>query len=252
MFGYYMVNFLKSLAGTSDTPDGNEDEDQLMFPGLVDLSGITEATGDGNDTTGDDGDGDGNDGDGGNDGGNDPNAAGGNDDGAAGNGGGGGLPLPPPPPAQPPLQLAMRDAFVARQDLLGTRMQQLAPTIDAKNVAMLNPVYCHAIWDLLITRAILISPIYPTVLLNTPNMVGNLQNPFANIRAALEFLAENAAMGIGGTKQHVINLVRAKTKIQGGQHDVLRLANDPMLATYVIRFLATPLNTITNYPVIVY
>jgi hypothetical protein len=68
MFGY-MVNFLKSLAGTSNTTDGNEDADQLMFPGLVDLSGITEAT-DGNDTTGNDGDGDGNDGDGGN-GGND-------------------------------------------------------------------------------------------------------------------------------------------------------------------------------------
>jgi hypothetical protein len=173
MFGY-MMNFLKSLAGTSDTTDGNEDEDQLMFPGLVNLSGITEATGDGNDTTVGDGgnDGGGNDGnDGGDDGGNDPNdpnVAGGND-GTAGNGGGGGLPLPPPPPpptAHQPLQLATRAAFVARQDLLGMRMQQLAPTIDAKNVAMLNPVYCHAIWDLLITRAILISTIYPSILLN--------------------------------------------------------------------------------------
>jgi hypothetical protein len=79
----YMINFLKPLVGTTVTTDGNEDEDQLMFPGLVDLSGITEATGNGNDTTtGDGGAGDGGtDGgsDGGNDGdsGNNPNVAGG-------------------------------------------------------------------------------------------------------------------------------------------------------------------------------
>jgi hypothetical protein len=137
------------------------------------------------------------------------------------------------------------------QDLLGARMQQLAPTIDAKNVAMLNPVYCHAIWDLLITRAILISAIYPTILLNTNNMVGNLQNPFANIRATLHFFMENAAMDIGGTKRHVLTLVRARADIQG-QQDVLRLSNDPLFPTYIIRFLATPLNSVTNYPVIVY
>jgi hypothetical protein len=132
MFGY-MINFHKPLARTSDTTDGNEDEDQLMFPGLVHLSRITEATGDGNYTTGDGSGGDGDGGnDGGGDGGNDPNVAGASND-TAGNGDGGGQQLPPPP-AQPPLQLATREAFVMRQDVLGTRMQQLAPTIDAKNV----------------------------------------------------------------------------------------------------------------------
>jgi hypothetical protein len=40
-----MMNFLKSLAGTTNTTltnDRNEGEDQLMFPDLVDLSGITD------------------------------------------------------------------------------------------------------------------------------------------------------------------------------------------------------------------
>jgi hypothetical protein len=59
----YLMDFLKSRAGTTNTTvtnDRNEDEDQPMFPGLADLSGITDDTGDGNDTTGD-GDGDGGD-----------------------------------------------------------------------------------------------------------------------------------------------------------------------------------------------
>jgi hypothetical protein len=95
------------------------------------------------------------------------------------------------------------------------------------------------------------NPYFPTILLNINNVVGDLQNPFANIRAALHFLMENAAMDIGGTKPHVLNLVRAKAKIQG-QPDVLRLSNDPILPTFIIRFLAAPLNSVTNYPVIVY
>jgi hypothetical protein len=111
----YMFTFLKSLAGTTNpvvsTIDHNENDDHLlMCPALADISGITDETGDGNDATaGNVGDGQGNCNGGGQGGGN-----GGGNNATAVNGGGGQQlpPPPPPPPAQPPLQLATREAFV--------------------------------------------------------------------------------------------------------------------------------------------
>jgi hypothetical protein len=152
--------------------------------------------------------------------------------------------------------------IATRGALLQTENQQFKEALQTTLLATipeealpLNPGHKYALWHMLCNRDLLISALYPSKILNGADTVATLRTPFRNVQEAKEFVEATFPVGIGQTKEHWNTVLQRDAKPNPNhQVEVLKLPVQEMAAikSFIVRFLATPLNSFTTYPVLMY